>query len=158
MGVFEANFGEDEAAMGLSEADIKALEMMDVKVDIVETSTDSNQTDFKSSVIKFQDAIENYTKAAVVSDSYEEKKESTLDIAQGAQNLQNSSADKEEAFEKTEVLEQMAEDIAQDIISDVKEETRSVKNDKKTVETKEQIIIANDNNTNEESGNKRETV
>ena len=153
--VFEANFGEDEAAMGLSEADIKALEMMDVKVDIVETSTDSNQTDFKSSVIKFQDAIENYTKAAVVSDSNEEKKELTLDISQ-AQDLQNSSAGKEGAFEKTEVLEQMAEDIAQDIITVVKEETRSVKNDKKTVETEEQMRIPNDNSINKETSNKRE--
>merc|ERR1719447_1905970 len=53
--VFEANFGEDQASMGLSEEDIKALETMDVTVDIVETSTDSNHTDFKSSVIKFQD-------------------------------------------------------------------------------------------------------
>jgi len=162
--VFEANFGEDEAAMGLSEADLKALEMMDVRVDIVETSTDSNHTDFKSSVIKFQDAIGNYTKAAVVSDSNEEKKELTLDVAK-AQDLQNSGADKEdkgETFEKTEVLEQLAEDIAQDIIAVVKEETRSMKEDVKTVdintETEEQMRIPNVSNMDEVSTNKREAA
>jgi len=162
--VFEANFGEDEATMGLSEADIKALEMMDVKVDIVETSTDSNHTDFKSSVIKFQDAIENYTKAAVVSDSNAEKKALTLDVAQAQdlQNLDEDREDKEETFEKTEVLEQLAEDIAQDIITVVKEEARSMKEDKKindtTTETEEQMRIPIIDNINEVSTNKREAV
>merc|ERR1719391_1346898 len=162
--VFEANFGEDEATMGLSEADIKALETMDVKVDIVETSTDSNHTDFKSSVIKFQDAIENYTKAAVVSDSNDKKKELTLDVAQ-AQDLQNLSVlkeDKEETFEKREVLEQLAEDIAQDIITVVKEEARSMKEDKKmndtTTETEEEMRIPDIDNINEVATNKREAV
>merc|ERR1719209_928638 len=160
--VFEANFGEDGAAMGLSEADIKALETMDVSVDIVETSTDPNQTDFKSSVIKFQDAIENYTKAAVVSDSNEEKKEFALDVAR-AQDVQNSGADKEdkkEVFEKTEVLEQMAEDIAQDIITIVKEEAKSMKEDIKindtATETEEQIRIPTVNNITEVPTNKKE--
>merc|ERR1719209_702632 len=85
--VFEANFGEDEASMGLSEEDIKALEKMNVKVDLVETSDDSKKTDFKSSVIKFQDAIENYTKTAVVVDNEKETKQLKLDLAQ-AQDLQ----------------------------------------------------------------------
>merc|ERR1712192_152172 len=160
--VFEANFGEDGAAMGLSEADIKALEMMDVKLDIVETSTDSNHTDFQSSVIKFQDAIENYTKAAVVSDSNEEKNNLTLDVTK-AEDLQNSIADKDDkAFEKTEVLKQMAEDIAQDIITIVKEEAKSVKEDVKindtNTETEEQMKIPTVDNIYEVSTKKREPV
>ena len=173
--VFEANFGEDEASLGLSEEDIKALEKMNVKVDLVETSDDSNQSDFKSSVIKFQDAIENYTKTAVVVDNEKETKQLKLDVAQ-AQDLQTpiekgentfekgeNTIEKtekgENTFEKTEVLEQMAEEIAQDIMTNVKEEAKSMNEGATAVKANTEQEIANLEESMEEvSSSKKEAT
>ena len=156
--VFEANFGEDQASMGLSEEDIKALEKMNVKVDLVETSDDSNQSDFKSSVIKFQDAIENYTKTAVVVDNEKETKQLTLDVAQ-AQDLQMPIEKGENTFEKTEVLEQMAEEIAQDIMTNVKEEAKSINEGATAVKANTEQEIANlEENIEEVSSSKKEAT
>ena len=156
--VFEANFGEDEASLGLSEEDIKALEKMNVKVDLVETSDDSNQSDFKSSVIKFQDAIENYTKTAVVVDNEKETKQLTLDVAQ-AQHLQMPIEKGENTFEKTEVLEQMAEEIAQDIMTNVKEEAKSMNEGATAVKANTEQEIANLEESMEEvSSSKKEAT
>ena len=156
--VFEANFGEDEASLGLSEEDIKALEKMNVKVDLVETSDDSNQSDFKSSVIKFQDAIENYTKTAVVVDNEKETKQLKLDVAQ-AQDLQTPIEKGENTFEKTEVLEQMAEEIAQDIMTNVKEEAKSMNEGATAVKANTEQEIANLEESMEEvSSSKKEAT
>merc|ERR1712013_61976 len=61
--VFEINSDVDE--IGLSESDIKALELMESREQIVlrGKSEEPPQDDFSSSVLKFQDAIENYTKS-----------------------------------------------------------------------------------------------
>ena len=61
--VFEVNSDIDE--IGLSESDIKVLELLESKDFIVLTDhVEKPETDdFSSSVLKFQDAIENYTKS-----------------------------------------------------------------------------------------------
>jgi len=61
--VFEINSDIDE--IGLSESDIKALELIESREEIVlrDKSEEPPQDDFSSSVLKFQDAIENYTKS-----------------------------------------------------------------------------------------------
>merc|ERR1711892_446945 len=61
--VFEVNSDIDE--IGLSESDIKALELMESKEFIVLTDNTERtpKDDFSTSVLKFQDAIENYTKS-----------------------------------------------------------------------------------------------
>merc|ERR1711892_769637 len=60
--VFEINSDMDE--IGLSESDIKALELMESKEYIVlrDKTEQPHQDDFSSSVLNFQEAIENYTK------------------------------------------------------------------------------------------------
>merc|ERR1711892_657929 len=61
--VFEINSDMDE--IGLSESDIKALELMESKEYIVlrDKTEQPRQDDFSSSVLNFQEAIENYTKS-----------------------------------------------------------------------------------------------
>merc|ERR1711874_576244 len=61
--VFEINSDMDE--IGLSESDIKALEIMESKEFIIlrDKAEEPVLDDFSSSVLKFQDAIENYTKS-----------------------------------------------------------------------------------------------
>merc|ERR1711892_666633 len=61
--VFEINSDMDE--IGLSESDIKALELMESKEYIVlrDKTEQPHQDDFSSSVLNFQEAIENYTKS-----------------------------------------------------------------------------------------------
>merc|ERR1712142_1438 len=61
--VFEINSDMDE--IGLSESDIKALELMESRQNIVlrDKSEEPPHDDFSSSALKFQDAIENYTKS-----------------------------------------------------------------------------------------------
>merc|ERR1711892_1194612 len=61
--IFEINSDMDE--IGLSESDIKALELMESKEYIVlrDKTEQPHQDDFSSSVLNFQEAIENYTKS-----------------------------------------------------------------------------------------------
>merc|ERR1711915_1100359 len=61
--IFEVDSDTDE--IGLSENDIKALEILEKNDDIVLTGKveEAPEDDFSASVLKFQDAIENYTKA-----------------------------------------------------------------------------------------------
>merc|ERR1711962_1460427 len=61
--ILEANF-TNENEMGLSEEDIKALEIMEGRDDIVieVVRPDSVNDEYNSSVMKFQEAIETYTK------------------------------------------------------------------------------------------------
>merc|ERR1711892_889995 len=61
--VFEINSDMDE--IGLSESDIKALELVESKEYIVlrDKTEQPHQDDFSSSVLNFQEAIENYTKS-----------------------------------------------------------------------------------------------
>merc|ERR1711970_879934 len=121
--VFEINSDIDE--IGLSESDIKALELMESREEIVlrDKPEEPPQDDFSSSVLKFQDAIENYTKSVFtgISDTITEIEKAKFVAEEQFSEKLTHVEDKYAG--RTPVVEEPFEEVKADICGDSDDKT-----------------------------------